>query len=139
MTGRISLTVQGNASQLTARDDPLRRKAVLGSLTEPAPTTNALAGRQISEMASHKSCCGRIGVGEVWGVPSTYLQGYRTAPRGQSQITHAPVPSTAAPGPPCGRATPDRRDATPVPVFKIVGYVDGTVRSLAGIDRLGSC
>lgn len=33
---------------------------------------------------------------------------------GQSQTTHRPVPSRAAPGLPRGRAAPDRRDATPV-------------------------
>jgi hypothetical protein len=74
----------------------------------------------------------------VWH-PVDSLQGYYTATRGQSEITHAPVPSRAAPGSPCGRAAPDRRDATPVPVFKIVGDTDGMVRSLAKVDRLGSC
>ena len=39
-------------------------------------------------------------------------EGYHTPARGQSQLTHAPVPPRAAPGLPCGRATPDRRDAT---------------------------
>jgi hypothetical protein len=38
---------------------------------------------------------------------------------GASQTTHAPVPSRVAPEIPCGRAAPDRRDATRTPACKI--------------------
>jgi hypothetical protein len=45
LADRRSLIVHRNTSLLTPRDGPLLCKAVLGSLIEPAPTTNALAGR----------------------------------------------------------------------------------------------
>jgi hypothetical protein len=57
----------------------------------------------------------RLGqVGGVWH-PLDLLEGYHTPARGQSQTTHTPVPMRAAPRLPCGRAAPDRRDATPAP------------------------
>ncbi|MCA1835461.1 MAG: hypothetical protein LC721_03625, partial [Actinobacteria bacterium] len=46
----------------------------------------------------------------VWH-PIDLPEGYHTPARAQSQMTHAQVPSRAAPGLPCGRAAPDRREA----------------------------
>jgi hypothetical protein len=87
------------------------------------------AGRSPGWLATRAAAAGSGWAG--CGIPSTSLQGYHTAARGQSQIINALVPSRAAPGLPCGRATPDRRDATPVPVCKIDGDANGTVRSLS--------
>jgi hypothetical protein len=40
------------------------------------------------------------------GIPPASPKGYHTAAQGQSHMTHAPVLSRAAPGPPRGRAVP---------------------------------
>jgi hypothetical protein len=53
------------------------------------------------------------------GHPVDLPEGYHTLVRGQSSMTHAPVPPRAAPGLACGRAAPDRRDALPLPARKI--------------------
>ena len=66
--------------------------------------------------------------------PIDLPEGYHTAARGQSLTTHAPVWSRAAPGLPCGRAAPDRRDATRAPACKIVGDHVATLRSLVRIE-----
>jgi hypothetical protein len=88
------------------------------STAQPKPCPRR-AGR-VSGMADHERCCGWAGWAGC-GIPSTSPQGYHTPARGQSQTTHAPVPSRAAPGLACGRATPGRRDATQLPACKIVG------------------
>jgi hypothetical protein len=62
----------------------------------------ALAGRQISGMASYENCCGGSD-GAMCGIPSTSRRATTRQPRGQSRITHVPVSSRAAPGWPCGR------------------------------------
>jgi hypothetical protein len=51
--------------------------------------------------------------------PIDLPEGYHAPARGQSQTTHTPVLSRAAPELPRGRAAPDRRDATPAPACKI--------------------
>jgi hypothetical protein len=79
-------------------------------------------GGQISGMASYENCC----------------EGYYTATRGKAWITHVPVSSRVAPGLPCGRAVPDRRDATRIPACEIVGDPAVTVRSLTEADRFRS-
>jgi hypothetical protein len=64
------------------------------------------------------------------GLPPTSPRDYHTAARGQSQTTHVPVPSRAAPGLPRGRATPGRRDATPPPIAQDRHYPAATSNSL---------
>jgi hypothetical protein len=44
--------------------------------------------------------------------PLSLPEDYHTAARGQRRTTHGPVLLRAAPGLPCGRAAPGRRDAT---------------------------
>jgi hypothetical protein len=63
------------------------------------------------------------------GIPPASPKGYHTAAQGQSHMTHAPVPSRAAPGPPRGWAAPGRRDATPAAAGKI-SYPAAPLRSL---------
>ena len=88
-------------------------------------------GGQISGMASYENRCGWVGPGGAgYDILSTSLEGYYTATRGQSRITHVPVSSRAAPGLPCSRAVPDRRDAIRVPACKICDPA-ATVRSLS--------
>jgi hypothetical protein len=77
-------------------------------------------GGQVSGMAGRERCCGWAGVGRV-GHPLDLPKGYHTPARGQSQTTHAPVPSRAAPGLACGRAVPGRGDAPRLPACKIIG------------------
>jgi hypothetical protein len=74
----------------------------------------ALAGRADLRDASLKTTAAGLGGGAVW-YPIDLPEGYHTASRGQRQTMHAPVRSRVAPGMPCGRAAPDRRDATRTP------------------------
>jgi hypothetical protein len=89
-------------------------------------------GGPISGMASYENASGWARGG--CGIPSTSLEGYHTATRGQSLITQVPVSSRAAPGLPCGRAMPDRRDAPRVPACKIVVGDPGVTTSLIEVD-----
>jgi hypothetical protein len=75
-------------------------RALAGGQTSPEwpVTRTAGAGSSGQSVASHRS-----------------PRGLPHAARGQSQTTYAPVPSSAALRLPCGRAAPDRRDATPAP------------------------
>jgi hypothetical protein len=81
------------------------------------------AGRSPGSPAQERLRLGRVGV--VWH-PLDLLEGYHTPAQGQSQTTHTPVLLKAAPGLPCGRAAPDRRDAAqPQRARSIYGAVTG--------------
>ena len=97
-------------------------------------TTHALAGRADLRDDHPQELLRLSRGGQGVGIPSTFPRGYHTAARGQSQTTHAPVRSRAAPGLPCGRAAPDRRDATRAPACKIVGDHVATLRNLVWIE-----
>ena len=89
--------------------------AALHQQPQHVPTTTCprRAGRSPGWLATRTAVTGPGWAG--CAIPSTSPEGFHTPSRGQSQTMHAPVPSRVAPGMACGRAAPDRRDATPGP------------------------
>jgi hypothetical protein len=138
-TVRIPLIVRQKTCLLTVGCGPDLCKAVLGSLIELHSTKKRprRAGRSPGWSVTRAAAAGSgwDAVGHLVDLPPRLPHG---TPGTELDHTCA-VPSRAAPGVPCGRAAPDRRDAPPVSVCKIVGNANGRVRSPTGADRLRSC
>jgi hypothetical protein len=81
-----------------------KARRITSASTAQPDYTMASPGRQTSGMAGHKNTCGWVRWAGVWH-PVDLPEGYHTTTQGQS-LAHVPVPSRAAPGPPCGRALP---------------------------------
>lgn len=76
--------------------------ANLQARPSPGRRASGMAGSRIAAVRQGRAgCC----------TPATSPNSYHTTAQGHSHTAHAPVPSRAVPGPPCGRSH-CRRDAT---------------------------
>ena len=121
--GRLSGRNNGEQREVTLTNDKYCRWSASPRLHGPQP---CLVSQKILSIYVDRALARRAGLRDdrprallrlswvgrgVWH-PIDLPEGYHTAARGQSQMTHTPVLLRAAPGLPSGRAAPGRRDAT---------------------------